>query len=170
MADTKHSATAPVEGDGISYSGIVWFLVILVGTVVFCQVFVWGMFRVMESRVVASDAVRAPLAAEPAKPRLEGGRLLSGLEASAAPSTAAKPGLLVDEPAVLSEYRKVEDAALKTYGWINQGTGVVRLPIDRAKALVLERGLPTRPGAAAPATAPVESAIPAAPAAAPAAH
>ena len=42
----------PVEGDGVSYTGIVWFIVILVGTVVFCQVFVWGMFVFMESRVV----------------------------------------------------------------------------------------------------------------------
>jgi hypothetical protein len=29
-----------------------------------------------------------------------------------------------------------------TYGWIDRNGGVVRLPIDRAMDLVLERGLP----------------------------
>lgn len=173
MADTKHTATAPVEGDGVHYSGIVWFIVILVGTVVFCQVLVWGLFRVMESRVVASDAARAPLAAEPARPRIEAGRVLTGHEAAAPATAGAKPGLLVNEPIVLGEYRKAEEAALTTYGWVNQGAGVVRLPIDRAKALVLERGLPARPGAAplaapAPAETPAVRSTPAT--AAPAAH
>jgi hypothetical protein len=32
-------------------------------------------------------------------------------------------------------------------------TGRIQIPIDRAKALVLERGLPTRPAAGAPGTA-----------------
>lgn len=160
MADTssKHAhAAAPVEGDGVHYPGIVWFLVILVGTVVISQVFVWGMFELMESRVIQSEVARAPLAAAPADPRIAGGKLLTGTEAPVASTAVPKPGLLVNEPVVLSEYRQVEDAALATYGWVNQGAGVVRLPIDRAKALVLERGLPVRqptPPAAAPAAAP----------------
>ncbi len=38
MPDTKHhAAAAPVEGDGVSYSGIVWFVVILAGTTLLCQ-------------------------------------------------------------------------------------------------------------------------------------
>ena len=37
-----------------------------------------------------------------------------------------------------------QDAAMTTYGWVNQGAEIVRLPIDRAKALVIERGLPVR--------------------------
>ena len=37
-------------------------------------------------------------------------------------------------------------ARLSTYGWIDQGAGTVRMPIDRAKDLALERGLPARPG------------------------
>ncbi|MGH9699410.1 MAG: hypothetical protein ACRD5R_18225 [Candidatus Acidiferrales bacterium] len=33
---------------------------------------------------------------------------------------------------------------LQTYGWVNQAAGQVRVPVDRAMALILERGLPTR--------------------------
>lgn len=37
---------------------------------------------------------------------------------------------------------------LSTYGWIDQEAGVVRIPIDRAIDLSLERGLPARESAA----------------------
>ena len=48
MADTSHvHANPPVEGDGVSYRGIVWFVVILAVTTVFCQFTVWGMFKLM---------------------------------------------------------------------------------------------------------------------------
>jgi hypothetical protein len=40
---------------------------------------------------------------------------------------------------------------LTTYGWMDQNAGVVRLPIERAKELILERGLPVRGAEAAPA-------------------
>jgi hypothetical protein len=127
MADSKirHTSSEPVEGDGVHYSGIVWFVVILTATVVFCQLLVWGMFRVMESRVAATDAPRAPLAAP----------------AGALPPP---PNLLLDEPANLKRFRDSEDTVLSTYGWIDRNEGTVRIPIDRAKDLLLERGLPVR--------------------------
>lgn len=37
------------------------------------------------------------------------------------------------------------ETVLNSYGWIDQQAGVVRIPIDRAMELTLERGLPTRP-------------------------
>jgi hypothetical protein len=36
---------------------------------------------------------------------------------------------------------------LEGYGWVDREAGVVRLPIERAMELLLERGLPTRPEA-----------------------
>jgi hypothetical protein len=46
----------------------------------------------------------------------------------------------------LKKFRSQEDAELHTYGWIDRTSGVVRVPIERAMELVLERGLPTRAG------------------------
>jgi len=47
-------------------------------------------------------------------------------------------------------YREQQQRELETYGWVDQPNGVVRIPIDRAMDLLLQRGLPTR---AAPAAA-----------------
>ncbi|MGA3185608.1 MAG: hypothetical protein ABSF22_00730 [Bryobacteraceae bacterium] len=41
-----------------------------------------------------------------------------------------------------------EDTILSTYGWIDKKSGVVRIPIDRAIELQLERGFPVRREAA----------------------
>ncbi len=38
-----------------------------------------------------------------------------------------------------------QDAQLNSYGWIDQKTGVVHIPIDRAIDLLLQKGLPSRP-------------------------
>ena len=49
MPDTKHLHTPePIEGDGVNYGGIVWFVVILTATTLFCQVLVWGGFKYMD--------------------------------------------------------------------------------------------------------------------------
>ena len=40
--------------------------------------------------------------------------------------------------------RRAEDALLKNYGWIDQKTGIVRIPVDRAIELLAKRGLPAR--------------------------
>ena len=39
-----------------------------------------------------------------------------------------------------------EERTLSTYGWVDKKAGVVRIPIDRAMELQLERGFPTRKG------------------------
>ena len=108
MADirTRHAApipTAPVEEDGVSYRGIVWFVVILVATTVFCQLLVWGMFALSRSRVSQAEAPRAPLAT-PAPGHLELPRLPPG------------PNLLTNEPMNLRTFVTYEDNMLSTYG------------------------------------------------------
>jgi len=44
----------------------------------------------------------------------------------------------------LSELRAREDEILSSYGWVDRNAGVVRIPIDAAMKLTLERGLPAR--------------------------
>jgi hypothetical protein len=41
-------------------------------------------------------------------------------------------------------FRKEQEEALKTYGWVNRAQGVVRVPIARAMEMVLQKGLPAR--------------------------
>jgi len=44
----------------------------------------------------------------------------------------------------MRSYADSQDQLLDTYGWIDRQHGIVRLPIDRAMELLLERGLPAR--------------------------
>lgn len=39
-----------------------------------------------------------------------------------------------------------ENQALTTYGWTDKASGKVRIPVDRAMDIVVQRGLPTRGG------------------------
>src|SRR6476469_4881331 len=42
----------------------------------------------------------------------------------------------------LADMRAAEQKALTTYGWADQQKGIVRIPIDQAMQLTLQRGLP----------------------------
>lgn len=45
----------------------------------------------------------------------------------------------------LRSYCEMEQQQLNTYGWVDQHNGVVRVPVDRAMDMVLQKGLPARP-------------------------
>lgn len=55
-------------------------------------------------------------------------------------------GLLLqaNPPDELAEVTAESKAVLGSYGWVDKDAGVVHLPIEKAKALVLDRGLPVR--------------------------
>jgi hypothetical protein len=45
----------------------------------------------------------------------------------------------------LKRYCEIEQQQLNTYGWLDQQNGLVRIPVDRAMDIVLQKGLPARP-------------------------
>jgi hypothetical protein len=55
-----------------------------------------------------------------------------------------EPRLQLQGAKELQEMRKAEDAVLNSYGWIDKGSGVVRIPVDRAIEVLAEKGLPAR--------------------------
>jgi hypothetical protein len=71
------------------------------------------------------------------------------------------PRLQVDPALDIFDHRKAEQQALTSYGWVDRNAGVVRIPIDRAMALLVERGdaaprtQPAQPDPGAPASASV---------------
>ncbi len=54
------------------------------------------------------------------------------------------PRLQERPPLDLEAMHKGEDKALASYGWVDPQAGIVRIPIDEAMRLVVERGLPVR--------------------------
>ena len=139
MADIKHAGPELTEGDGISYRALAVSMIVLAIITLICYGIVVGFFKFMEKRAVAGDTPRAPLAAPQTYPTIQEGRVVGG--------PAAVPNLLVREPVNLQKFRDEEEHLLSTYGWADQTNGVVRLPIDRAKELLLQRGFTVRPGA-----------------------
>lgn len=127
MTDTNshHAGQIPTEGDGVSYRGIAVFMLILVITTVVCEGIVVGMFKFFDASARENGVARAPLSAP-------------------AGTLPPAPNLLLNEPANLQQFREREKAELTTYGWLDKNAGTVRLPIDRAKDLLIERGLPVR--------------------------
>ncbi len=54
------------------------------------------------------------------------------------------PLLQVHPHQELQDYCEAQQKEVSTYGWIDQPSGVVRIPVDRAMDLLLAKGLPTR--------------------------
>ncbi len=53
--------------------------------------------------------------------------------------------------------RADEDRMLHQYAWLDQDKGIVRIPVDRAMDLILQRGFATSAPSGAPASAPVKT-------------
>ena len=55
-----------------------------------------------------------------------------------------EPRLQTDPRQDLADLRAKEEEQLATYGWVDRNAGIVRIPIDAAITLTLQRGLPAR--------------------------
>ena len=64
----------------------------------------------------------------------------------------SKPLLQVQPHQELEDHCAAQQQDVNTYAWVNQSSGVVRIPVDRAMELVLAKGLPARPAADATAS------------------
>ena len=58
----------------------------------------------------------------------------------------------------LIELRASEEQALTSYGWVDRQKGIVRIPIDQAEELIVQRGLPVRQAGTAAPGAPASAA------------
>jgi hypothetical protein len=66
----------------------------------------------------------------------------------------ANPRLQVYPHSDLENYCSAQEQQVNSYAWIDQQSGIVRIPIDRAMDLALEKGLPARATSEAPPSMP----------------
>lgn len=122
----------------------------------------YGSFRLLDRRATAADtSVQRAIEQGRATPTPTRPTLMSrpnGIDEMGRP--AAGPRMLTNEPMWLADFRARQAEALKTYAWVDKDAGTVRLPIERAKQLIVERGLPKTAAPAAP-EAPADGAAPA---------
>ena len=76
---------------------------------------------------------------EPAKKQAE-----YPLAAAQGARVPPEPRLQINPREDLANLRAREDQQLTSYGWVDKNAGIVRIPIDAAIQLTLQRGLPAR--------------------------
>ena len=144
----RHSNNADVghEGSTVQVGGITGFIIGLTVSVVFIGWLITAVLNTFEGREKKAELESrpSPFAAERAKlppePRLQ---LAPNSEEQI--DKKEPPDLKTQHPLEeMKELRKSWDNQLKSYGWVDEQAGVVRIPIDDAKELLLQRGLPTR--------------------------
>jgi hypothetical protein len=127
--DTAH------ETSDINLRAIIGFMVVLTVIVLAVDVAMYGLFKLFAHMEVKNDPIVTPLAPQPAP-------------ATGGPEPA--PGLQVTPWHDLTEFRAAQTAYLHGYGWVDETTGIARVPIDKAKEMLLKKGLPVRSELAGP--------------------
>jgi hypothetical protein len=126
------------ERSDVNVRALLMFMVIFVVFAAISHFVLWGMFKYFaqmarnKTAAPLTDVLRPPDAAIPQGPRLQPfpnrnprGELL--------PPLATSP--VVD----MEEMRTTAEQALHTTGWVDKQKGIVRVPIDVAKQLTLQR-------------------------------
>jgi hypothetical protein len=130
--NSQHNRRAGHEETDINVWAVGKFAVALMLVAVAVLFLLFGVFRYLLSREGGPPAGRSQVAAtEPAK-------------------AFPQPQLQANEVQDLKAVRAAEDQVLNGYAWMDPEKGVVRIPINRAIDLLVERGLPSRPPAGEP--------------------
>lgn len=127
--DKSHGAPAASPGyetRDANVRGVFGFLVVLGLVLVFTALVCWGLFKYFS----AGHANR-----EPASPFAETRQLPSG------------PQLQVNPREDFLRFRAQQEQSLESYAWESRDDGTVRVPIERAMELLLQKGLPVATGA-----------------------
>jgi hypothetical protein len=158
------------ETTDISLEGIGKLTIVFVVIVLGVSAAMYGTYRLLDRRARAADVATSKL------DRGNGGTDVATAPLMNAPNALetggrqpAGPKMLTNEPAWLRDVRARQRNSATTYGWVDKDAGVVHVPIERAKQLILEAGLPATsapdaadPAAVAPAPAAAGAPAPAA--------
>ena len=114
------------ETSDVNIRAILAFGAALIAIAVAVHVLIYGLYGYFDSREGVQAPLEYPLAAsqghhEPPEPRLQ-----------------------TDPRQDLADMQAKEDEQLQSYGWVDKNAGVVRIPIEDAIRLTLQRGLPAR--------------------------
>jgi hypothetical protein len=120
-ADVHH------QEDEINVRSIVTFVVVLTAITLAIQGVVYGLFLLLNKVEDKTQPQVSPLTAPAAQV-----------------SDFPAPSLQTTPWADLTKLRADEHAYLHSYGWVDQTAGIARIPIDRAKEMLLQKGLAVR--------------------------
>jgi hypothetical protein len=147
LDDELHNPDVAHEHMDVNISAIVWSVVVLVLVTLASHIVILVLFGWFEREAEANQGTLSPLA----RPATEMPTTTTGSPVFSPAANIPGPKLLTDEPMALDKQRSDEAKRLHGYGWADEKTGVAHIPIEEAKKLMLQRGLPVRAeGAVAP--------------------
>ena len=136
------------ERRDMSAAAVVYFFVGLAAAAIVIHLLLVAFYDFLDKR---SNAQQTPVSPLIANVPVDTRHIPKQYENRAFP----EPRLENDERNQLTQIRLNEERVLNSYGWVDEKSKTIRIPIERAMDLVAQRGLPVRPPAAAsqPATA-----------------
>ena len=145
----KSNGHPDYESRDIGIGGVLYFMAGLAIAAVLIHFIVAGLYRYLESRSETQQKAVSPLVTNPVRdtrtlpPQFKTDSEGTDYEKYLEKSFPA-PQLEIDERTELNKFRLNEENTLSTYDYIDKDAGTVRIPIDRAMDLLVQRGLPTR--------------------------
>ena len=140
------------ESRDLSARGVVGFLIGLAVVGTLMTFVIWGMYQYLNKFEAHHQRRLGPLEVTHSESRAEAGR---------AAQRFPSPRLQPDPVADLNKFRAHNEQVLNSYGWVDQKSGTVHIPIEKAMDMVVAQGLPTRQSGtqakAAPGTVPNRS-------------
>jgi hypothetical protein len=145
----KTNGHADYERRDIGVGGVLYFMAGLAVAAIIIHFVIAGMYRYLEHHAEAQQKAISPLVTNPARDtRTLPPEFKTDSEGTDYEKYLQKnfptPQLETDERTQLNKVRLGEENTLSTYDYVDKDAGTVRIPIDRAMDLLVQRGLPTR--------------------------
>ncbi len=139
MSEELHHEEVRYEREDLNPKAIFAFLIGLAVFGLLLHFILFGMYRFMDSYSRTHQPQANPLVTRAQTDR----RQVSPDEIKQFP----QPRLEINEREEIKDFRLKEEETLNSYGWVDQKSGVIHIPIERAMELIAQRGLPTTPKA-----------------------
>ena len=158
MSEEKNKPGDPshegFEREDLGTKGIVTSLVGLAPVCILIYFVVLGVYRGLDWYARKTQKAASPLVTVTANPEVRRA-MPYGQTQEEINKTFPVPRLEENERQEIKDFRLQEENTLNSYGWVDQKTGVVRIPIERAMELTAQRGLSVTPrvGTVPPAAA-----------------
>jgi len=126
MDETKRHTAGGHEERDVDVRAVAKFGVGITAGVILSVLLMWFLFDRFAAREARLSPQPEPMASsnpqkQPPEPRLQKSPVID-----------------------LQEFRAGEETLLGSYGWVDPGKGIVRIPVERALELVAKEGLPSR--------------------------
>jgi len=137
-----HQSNGGVEQQDLRPNAVYAFLIALAVAGVLVYFALWGLYRFLDAYQSSHQPPQSPLAPVTQADTRDTNPAATRAEID---NQFPQPRLERNERLEINDFLLQEEQMLNSYDWVDQKSGVMRIPIERAMELVAQRGLPTTP-------------------------